>query len=248
MLKYVYIGAIKVPAYGLFVAMGVVLCCCIALQIAKKRQHKASVVMLLGIVGGIGAILGAKLLTLITISVRERGFLLSWDAFTRAGYSYYGGLFGFLLFVYIFTRIKKIDYDEYAKYYIFLLPLLQSFWKVSCFMGGCCFGIPYEGVGAVRFPEGINSLSGTLVFPVQLLEALIAFLIAVSIIVIEKKDKLDWPVSCYLIMYGTTRFAVEFLRYHDKGIASFSGYVCSTICIIVGLITVIKKKKQGGIS
>lgn len=247
MLKYVYIQDIRVPAYGLFVVMGVVVCCCIALFIAKKKQHKASIVLMLGIVGGIGAILGAKLLTLITTSMRERELLLSWNAFIKAGYSYYGGLFGFLLFVYVFVKIKKLDYEEYAKCYMFLLPLLQCFWKISCFMGGCCFGVPYNGIGAVMFPEGVNSLSGTWVFPVQLLEAFIALFIAISMIIIRKKDRLYWPISCYLVMYGTTRFIVEFLRYHKEDISNLNGYISSVISVIVGLTLIIIKKKQVGI-
>lgn len=234
------------PAYGLFVVMGIVLCCYIALIIAKKRQYRTSIVVLLGTVGGIGAVVGAKLLTLITLSMREGEFLLSWKDFIEAGYSYYGGLFGFFTFIYIFCSLKKLEDEEYAKRYIFLLPLLHCFWKTSCFMGGCCYGIPYDGPGAVIFPEGINTLSGTEVFPVQLLESIIALLIAIIIKILETTDRLYWPVSVYLVMYGTTRFAVEFLRYHDDGIKIASGHICSIVCVMVGLIAISIKRKQVG--
>lgn len=244
MLKYFYIQTIRVPAYGLFVVMGIVLCCCIALGVAKKRQHQTSLVILFGTVGGVGAIVGAKLLTLIIMSMREGEILLSWNEFIEAGYSYYGGLFGFFISIYVFVKYKKIEYEEYATSYIFLLPLLHCFWKISCFMGGCCFGIPYTGIGSVIFPEGINALAGISVFPVQLLESAIALLIAVIIIVLETKNKLYWSVSVYLVMYGTTRFAIEFLRYHDAGTKIASGHVCSIVSILIGLIAILIKKKQ----
>jgi len=248
MLRYFYIQNIRVPAYGLFVVMGIVLCCLIALMVAKKRQHQTSIVIALGAVGALGATVGAKLLTLLTMSMREGEILLSWSDFTGAGYSYYGGLFGFFISIYVFIRCKKIEYEEYAKSYIFLPPLLHCFWKISCFMGGCCFGIPYTGIGFVIFPSCINALSGTRVFPVQLLESAIALLIAVIIIILEKINKLYWPVSVYLVMYGTTRFAIEFLRYHDAGTKIASGYVCSIISVVIGLIAISIKKKQVGIN
>ena len=115
-------------------------------------------------------------------------------------------------------------------------------------MGGCCFGIPYTGIGYVIFPNGINALSGARVFPVQLLESAIALLIAVLIIILEKINKLYWPVSVYLVMYGTTRFAIEFLRYHDAGIKIASGHICSIISIMIGLVVISIKKKQVGIN
>lgn len=246
MIEYFYIQTIRIPAYGLLVLMGTVVCCYIALWITKKKEYQISEVMILGIVGVIGAILGAKLLALFTILLREGKSHLSWNTSSEAGYSYYGGLFGFFTFCFMYIKLKKIEYEEYAKSYIFLLPLLHCFWKVGCFMGGCCFGIPYMGPGKVIFPENVNALSGTCVFPVQLLESIVSFLIAVIIIVLEKKDKLYWPVSTYLIMYGATRFAIEFLRYH-YGTKIEISYICSIISVVVGLIAISIKRRQVGI-
>ncbi len=242
MLKYFYIYNIRVPAYGMFVIMGIVVCSCIALKIAKKENHKFSQLMLIGIAGGIGAIIGAKFLTIITSSVREGHNLLSWDIFMKAGYSYYGGLFGFYVFGGMICKRKKINIRNYAEKYIFLVPLLHFFYKIGCFMGGCCYGIPYKGIWAVTFPEGVNELSGISVFPVQLLESIVELLIAVEIKLLVNADKLKSPIGSYLFAYGATRFGIEFLRYHANGKTFSSGHIYSAICVILGLIVMANEK------
>lgn len=245
MLKYFYIYNIRVPAYGLVVILGITICFYIAVQIANKRKHQLSTIVLLGGIGGIGAVIGARILTLLAETMRDGINHLSWNEFMEAGYSYYGGLFGFLIFVYLLMKCRKIDYFDYARNYIFLLPLLHSFWKISCFLGGCCFGIPYDGPCAVVFPNEVNCMSGIYVFPVQLLESITALLITLCLILLRKKEKLYCPVSTYLIMYGFTRFVIEFLRFHNDGIVMSEGHYYSLACIMTGLYLISIKKQVG---
>ena len=130
MLKYVYIHNVKIPMYGLMVLLGIDVSICIALRIANKNQQISQMLFLMSF-GGFGAVFGAKILTLVLYSMREKEIYLSWNYFIKAGYSYYGGLFGFVIFDKLICKIKKIDYKIYEENYIFLLPLLHFFGKLD---------------------------------------------------------------------------------------------------------------------
>ncbi len=215
MLKTVCIGKLCIPTYSLIVLIGINVCCCIAFVISRVRKDNYSSFLFVTICGGVAAFLGAKVLP-------------------GDGYSYFGGLAAFLFVFWLVCRIKGYDTGIYERHYAFLLPLLHVFWKIACFMGGCCFGVPYSGPCAVIFPDGINSLSGTPVFPVQLLEALGALIILLIMTIYN--EKFISPLSGFLIMYGIERFLIEFLRYNSEKAWLSEGQVYSVLCIFSGIV------------
>lgn len=109
-------------------------------------------------------------------------------------------------------------------------------------MGGCCFGIPYKGIGAVIFPDGVNQLSGVEVFPVQLLEAIVALFICIIMLFFKKNKIIKNSVSLYMILYGSTRFVMEFLRYNSEDVIISGGNICSILCVLIGIIICIINK------
>lgn len=234
MHKYFYIYNIRVPAYGLIVMMGILICNCIALVITEKKAINFSRITIIELFGGVGAIIGAKLLTMLSAMWREGVNILSWSGFKEAGYSYYGGLAGFFIFSKLIISFNKSDEKKY-KSFVFLIPLLHMFWKFGCYLGGCCVGIPYEGALSVVFPEGTNQLAGLNVFPVQLIEALVALIISIVIGIMDKREITQAPVGWLLILYSVTRFGIEFLRYHPEGVIS-NGHINSVICFWAGII------------
>ena len=100
--------------------------------------------------------------------------------------------------------------------------------------------MPYHGNMSVVFPDGINRMSGTETFPVQLLEAIVALLIAIILIYLNLKGRLYAPVGTYLVLYGSTRFCIEFLRFHDTSSLLSNGHVYSIITILIGTVLIIR--------
>ena len=108
------------------------------------------------------------------------------------------------------------------------MALAHAFGRVSCFMQGCCFGKPApEGFPlAVRFPK--NSLAADLyfsstsdgsqpVYPVQLFESAGNLLICIVLLLLLRKRKYAGTVGgVYLVLYGVTRFLLEFMRGDHK--------------------------------
>ncbi len=228
--------------YGLMVMLGVVVCNSIAMIISRKKENAYLEFILPTFCGAISAIIGAKALGIVSIMLKG-GILNSFgEILDNAGYSYFGGLAAFLFTFWAICKARSIEYVQFERYYLFLIPLLHVFWKIGCFMGGCCFGIPYNGPGAVIFPDRVNSLSGVSVFPVQILEAVGAVLIVIVMII--RRESFVSPLSMLLIMYGLERFVIEFLRYHPNGTWFSKEHVYSVICTCAGVTIRIDKSKK----
>lgn len=234
MLKYIFIGNFRVPTYSLFVIMGVVLCNCIAQLRLKKNNINPRHFFLIELFGGIGSIIGAKLLAIYEYSSGT----INLEVLKEAGYSYYGGLLGFFLFTRILCRLCKINSEFIAYRCIFLIPMLHAFWKVSCFMGGCCFGIKYSGPFSVVYPDGVNKLSGYNVLPTQIIEAVCSLLIAFTLHVLSEREVKYEPVGVYCVMYGIFRFFIEFIRYSEHVKFLSDGQIYSIICVMSGILMI----------
>ena len=126
---------------------------------------------------------------------------------------FYGGLIGGLACVLLGGRLHKIDTMKYIGRFIGFIPFIHSFGRVGCFMSGCCYGIPYSGIGAVRFPAGSYAPADIELFPVQLVEAGMLMVIACIILYLVLAKNNLHGIELYLVLYGCTRFILELFRY-----------------------------------
>lgn len=244
MYRYLEVGGFNIPSYSMMIIVGLIVCNLIAQQTYKVDRQKYLYLLQLELLGGIGAVLGAKMLSLMQFSIREGNFSLSWSDFTEAGYSYYGGIAGFFIITCLFCKIKEIDGQDMAREYLYLLPLLHVFWKVGCLLGGCCYGIEYTGPVAIIYPQNANQMSGISVFPSPLIEAIVSLLISVVLLVEKRCSKKIEFVGMFFILYGTTRFFLEYFRYHDISSILSDGQVNSVICGGIGFYLYISKTRR----
>lgn len=171
----------------------------------------------------IGGMIGAKLLYLLTvlpILIRHisyfSGSFSTLYALFAGGYVYYGGLFGGVLAMWIYSRQFKTAYLPYLDHAAVFLPLVHAFGRVGCFCAGCCYGIPYDGLFAVVFPPETFGLAGVSLFPVQLLESLLDLLLFSGLVLaFRKRRKPGLAAGTYLVCYALIRFGLEFLRYDE---------------------------------
>jgi phosphatidylglycerol:prolipoprotein diacylglycerol transferase len=114
-------------------------------------------------------------------------------------------------------------------------------------LAGCCYGVPYHGIGAVVFPEGSFAPSGVELFPVQLVEAICLMVIALMILLLRFTCRFEYTVELYLLSYGIVRFILEYYRYDEirGGIANLStSQWISVIMIAVAVISFSFSKKK----
>lgn len=238
MKLYFDIFGFTLPSYGLMIVLGVVLSNLIALLVVKKNKHDSNDFIILEAYTFLGAFLGAKLLYIL-VAAKEIDWsrMLEVDYFNQimqGGFVFYGGLIGGLLCVFLAGKVHKIPAMQYVRSYIFLIPFIHCFGRIGCFLAGCCYGKPYDGVGAVCYPAGSLASSGISLFPVQLVEAVCLFVIAICILIVQLKANWKYTIETYLVAYSVLRFVLEFFRY-DEARGAFLGLSTSQ-WISIGMI------------
>ncbi|MBE6788837.1 MAG: prolipoprotein diacylglyceryl transferase [Ruminococcaceae bacterium] len=129
------------------------------------------------------------------------------------GSVFYGGLIGSILAGLIYIKAKKLDMVIYSDNISPFIPLFHSIARVGCFLGGCCYGIEspfgFTAHGNMLVPQ-VNDVSR---FPVQLLEALLNFILYLVLLKLLKSGKFRGKMLyIYLMSYACIRFFDEFLR------------------------------------
>lgn len=243
----------KLPSYGLLIMTGGVLANLLALLLRKKLKIDTDNLILLEAYMLIGALVGSKVLYLITAApaiewnrIFEPSYLLM---LMRGGFVFYGGLIGGLLMILLAGKIHRIDAVYYIRKVIFLCPFAHAFGRLGCFMAGCCYGIPYHGPGAVVFPENSFALPGIRLFPVQLLESGTLLVISLILGIATLRFASEYTIELYLILYGIDRFLLEYLRY-DSGRGIYGPFSTSQWISLVAVtaavvVMIIRKRKKG---
>ncbi|SDZ95367.1 phosphatidylglycerol:prolipoprotein diacylglycerol transferase [Oribacterium sp. KHPX15] len=214
---YTNFFGLKIPSYGLCIAAGLVLANIVAVIIIKRNKLDFNDFIILEAYCLLGAFTGAKALYLIVsreyIDWSRISDFNYFNELILGGFVFYGGFIGGFLFAYIAGIAHKIAAGTYIRKLIFLIPFMHAFGRIGCFMAGCCYGIPYHGVGAVVFPEGSYAPAGVELFPIQLVEAAALMIIALIIFTVQIRTDLNCTIEMYLFLYGVVRFFLEFLRY-----------------------------------
>lgn len=245
---YFNFGVKLIPGYGLMIILGLVFSNLIALKVLKKASLNINSFIILEAYSLLGGGIGAKMLYLI-ISYRQidwskLGDLYYFNNLLRGGFVFFGGLIGALVFLVLAGHLHNINYKAYLQKITFLIPFAHAFGRIGCFMAGCCYGIPYNGVGHVVFPSNSLAPSGIPLFPVQLLEASCLFIVSFIIWYLSTHFKFN-SIIIYLLGYSILRFFIEFLRYDEKrgslGIFSTSQWI-SLLLLLSTLIYILYKR------
>lgn len=239
------------PYYGLMAMLGVAVGARVGMIQVRRRGLSGDNLILLCAIGALGAIVGAKLLYLL-VSFREIDLhrLTDWSYFSalmRGGFVFYGGILGMLPALWFCNVKMEICVLDYIECCIGCVPLGHAFGRVGCFLVGCCYGRPYDGIFAVTYTCSQFAPNGISLFPVQLLEAALELLIGILLLTAGKKWKGMTGLYCYIALYALCRFLLEFLR-ADAARGIIAGLSTSQI-LSIGLGTVavcllVRQKKR----
>ncbi len=130
------------------------------------------------------------------------------------GIVFYGALIGGILGAIIGVRITKTAIPKIEKIVVPYIPIGHAIGRMGCVLAGCCYGMNYDGPFAIYYRESIAGAHQTQgYFPIQILEALINLGISFLLVKLRKKATKNFQLlSVYLILYGFSRFLLEFLR------------------------------------
>lgn len=212
------VGPIKIYSYGLMICIGVILAFAVAERRAVKLGLNPDKVFDLGVACGLGGIVGAKLLYFITewrelvnggMSVRDLMF----------GFVVYGGIIGGILAGYLYCKWKKLQFLKHFDLVMPSIALAQGFGRIGCFLAGCCYGKETDAWYGVEFNHSVyQNMIGVKVIPTQLVMSAANFVHFFILGFLAKRIKKDGVIAgCYLLLYSSGRFLIEFLRDDPRG-------------------------------
>ncbi len=215
MVQYILFLGKLVPLYGICFYVGILMSSLVAWVLVRRKQpFPVFDLVCCSVYVMIGGLLGSKLLFLLVSWKEIIALHLSWLAILKGGFVFYGGLFGGLLGVLIYCKKFKMEVLPFLELFSTVLPLGHSIGRIGCLFAGCCYGIPHEGKWSIIYHQtmGVTPLEIPL-FPVQLVEAVLLFLLFLILLAVYFRGKAKGRCICvYGFSYGVIRFCLEFLR------------------------------------
>ena len=167
----------------------------------------------------------------------------------ESGFKTFGGQHIVCIFVYapllawVVGKILKIEWKKMCFIIAPLFPLNHTVGHLGCFFAGCCGGYPTNA-------GFYNPVFKHYYFPIQPIESAVALAIVITIVLLAKKKNYEPHPIFYplmLVMFGSTRFILEFFRNNEKilfGCSSLSFHALFMALVGAIAIIVIKRKEK----
>jgi phosphatidylglycerol---prolipoprotein diacylglyceryl transferase len=218
------LGPVSIYAYGVMLAAAYLAGLQLAIVRGRARGLEPGRVMDLGIYVIISALLGAKLLLVLT---DVRYFTANPDelfTLVRSGGVFYGGLIAAVLVAVWYLRRHKLPLWTVTDVFAPGVALGHVVGRLGCFLAGCCYGAPTTVPWAVTFthPEAAANVGtplGVPLHPTQLYEAGAELLILGLLLGFERKGR-PFPGRTfwsYMLLYAVSRFFIEIYRGDPRG-------------------------------
>lgn len=178
-----------------------------------------------------------------------------WDG----GMSFHGGVIGVSLGIFWMARKHKLDWLRIHDYVACCVPFGLGLGRIANFVNGELWGGVTSVPWAVRFPEVVDGLRvlGPPRHPSQLYEAILEGLVLFLVLWFmfwrtRARYQPGKLVGAFLLVYGISRFAVEFIRQPDAHLVEFAqathlhmGQWLSLPMILGGLYLILTSGKRG---
>jgi phosphatidylglycerol:prolipoprotein diacylglycerol transferase len=218
------LGPITVYTYGVLLAAAYLFGLQLAMRRAKARGLDHNRVLDLGIFIIISALIGAKLLLLVTDWRTFRADPKELLTLARSGGVFYGGLILAVAVALWFIRRNGLPLWTTCDVFAPGIALGHVVGRFGCLFAGCCFGKPTTLPWGITFTDpfaaqNVGTPLGIPLHPTQIYEAGAEFLILMVLLATERKGK---PFAgrtfwLYMLLYAMSRFIIEFFRGDDRG-------------------------------
>jgi phosphatidylglycerol:prolipoprotein diacylglycerol transferase len=213
------VGGFPVYTYGVLLAAAYLLGLQFALVRARARGLDGNRVMDLGIWIIISALIGAKLLLLVVdfdTFRQDPGELLT---LMRSGGVFYGGLIAAVAVAIWYMRRHGMALWSVSDAFAPGIALGHVIGRLGCFFAACCYGERTDVAWGVTFTneyaaQNVGTPLNVAIHPTQLYEAGAELVILGALLLLERRGR-TFPGRTfwsYMLMYGITRFVIEFYR------------------------------------
>ncbi len=248
-----------IPMYALMAVIGLLVAGFIFCRRIDRLGLDDNDAILFLLVVAVGMYIGGPILFAITnakywflfTKIKNIKDFIAVFSFIFSGSVFYGGLIGAFIFGFTYIKIKKLPRDIYMDNVALFAPVFHGFARIGCFLGGCCYGIE-SSFGFAAHGNTLSDIGEVTRFPVQLLESVCNFIIAVIIYFVLKKGVLKGRVLyLYLSIYAFVRFFDEFLRgdalrgfIFGLSTSQFISIFIEAFALFMLLLPLIKKKNK----
>ncbi|WP_457679892.1 prolipoprotein diacylglyceryl transferase [Thermovibrio sp.] len=242
------VGPVTVYTYGVMVALGIFFGSLILIKLGEREGIRREDIIDTAFWSIVAGLLGARLFFFLYNPQYAKPFyrvFFIWEG----GLVWYGGvIFGALTALY-FIKKRRIPFWKFADVVAIALSVGLGFGRIGCTMAGCCYGVVCHAPFAIVFKSPYSAApTGIPLWPTEPVSSAANFLIALILYLIYRRRKFSGEVfAFYLILYGTFRFFIEFVRATPKDILGVlsNNQVISIIMVIVGIgILVVRRKNE----
>jgi phosphatidylglycerol:prolipoprotein diacylglycerol transferase len=255
-----HIGPLNITGYGIMMMAGFLMGGWLIDRNLKQRGFRHEFAADITVAAVIGGILGAKLWYVVATG--------QWDSlFSRGGLVWYGGFIGGAIAVLLNGWRLKVPMRWTLEVTAPALAAAYALGRIGCFMVGDDYGVPTSLPWGVQFPQGLppttaSSLAANYgipippgatpetllaVHPTQVYETIVMIGVFMFLWKLRGQSRgTGWLFGVYLVLAGTERFLVEFLRAkEDRLIGEFTLAQLTALAIVaLGVALVIAWKNQ----
>ena len=216
----------------------------------------------LWILGGVSAIVGARLFFLIVNGGLFQLPVRSW--FDLAGTASWGVYLGVALAIGIYGASRRLTPWPWLDLFASVQPIGEVIGRLGCWLAGDDFGRVTDVPWAIRFPAGSFAWNAHVargaippdaawslpVHPEQfylMANALILFVV-ISAVWRRTRDRPGLTLATYLVLYGASRFGWEFFRDPAAGGAitglSSSQWMCMVYVAAGGVLLFVHRRQE----
>lgn len=236
-----HLGALPIPGYGVMAVLAFCACYVMVRHFSRLEGWRSSTLVDAIAYSAFAGFFSAKALYLLVswgeIVRHPRPFLLV----LTSGGVYLGGLIGGIAFGVWWFRRQRIPGAMALDILALTGALGIGIARWGCFLSGCCHGRPTELPWAVTFPETARALHAGLpavpVHPTQVYLSLNSLAIFALLAWFYRRKRFHGAVAgLYLVLYGFTRFFIEFARGDEIRGHVFGGVLSTSQLISLAVI------------
>jgi phosphatidylglycerol:prolipoprotein diacylglycerol transferase len=237
------IGTFEITSFGVLVAIGALA----GLSIFSRELRRSGLpanAFDAAIAGVIGGMAGAKLLWVAEHAGEEPLVDL---VLSRGGMSWFGGFAGGLLSGVLVMMRKRIPVLAALAAATPALAIGHAIGRIGCFLVGDDYGRPTDLPWGIAFPKGLPPTTVP-VHPTQIYEALALVPVAWFLFRWRARRRPDgFVVGAYLILAGSIRFAIEFVRINEHVLGVLTvAHLASLAAMLAGMVLLARVGRGGG--
>ncbi len=229
------VGGFEVKSYGVFVALAFVAAWLVLRHELGRRAGRAEVAGALSMAAAVGGLVGARAYWYL----EHAGSASPGDAFSAAGFTWYGGVVGGALAVLaVAWRLRVRPADLFAAAAP-ALALGYALGRIACqFAGDGTYGRPSDLPWAMAYPHGEMPTTER-VHPTPVYETVGGLMIFALLWRLRDRLSPRRLFAMYLLVSGGERFVVEFIRRNDPVLAGltqpqlFAGALAGAGCLLL---------------